>query len=58
MEIAAHHFHPDCIGEGDTNNHGLSSIIAASSKGHVNVVELLLSKGADINDKGNNAVDV
>ena len=39
------------IHERDENN--CSAIIYASVKGHVNVVELLLSKGADINDKAN-----
>ena len=34
----------------DKDNHGYSSIIVASSQGHVNVVKLLLSKGANIND--------
>ena len=32
---------------------GRSSIILASRKGHVNIVELLLSKGANINDISN-----
>jgi ankyrin repeat protein len=39
--------------------YGWSSIIAASIYGHVNVVGLLLSKGANINDKdyyGNSAI--
>ena len=34
-------------------NGGYSSIMHASRWGHVNVVELLLSKGANINDKDN-----
>ena len=35
------------------DNNGRSSIIHASYHGHVNVVELLLSKGANISDKAN-----
>ena len=34
-------------------NVGGSSIILASRVGHLNTVELLLSKGANINDKDN-----
>ena len=37
------------------DNSGRSSIIAASYQGHVNVVELLLSKGANIDDKDNDS---
>ena len=33
-----------------------SSIVWASRQGHVNIVELLLSKGADINDKDNDGL--
>ena len=34
----------------DKDNYGASSLLYASSQGHVNAAELLLSKGANIND--------